>query len=181
MKKGFLYLFLSILFVSLTVSCSSDDDDHNPTENSVLVGTWQLKNIDFTLMADGGFPATDACIVEMVSGYEFRADQKFYFILKEGGMFTFDPYADDYWKWTGDETNFEIIQHNPMSPPYNFGLNPTNISIEKINGQWTLKFHSKMSNGSEANFTLVKQTLDKTQAAILTDEEGNVYECNFGS
>lgn len=181
MKKGFLYLLLTALIVSVGFSCSSDDDDSTPDQTSKLVGTWQLTNIDFTYMAEGGFPASDACIVEMVSGYEFRSNNKFYFILAEGGIFNFDPYASDYWTWTGDESNFEINQTNPMSPPYNFGLQPTNVNIQEVNGKWVMTFHSNLSNGSKANFRLVKQDLNTTQSPLLTDADGNPYECNFGS
>ena len=118
MKK--LFLLSAIAFGLVFYSCSSDDDN-NDQDNVSLVGEWRLTDVDFTEMTEGGRPASDACIVELVTGYEFRADSKFYFILAESDKPLFDPYAQDYWKWEGDTEDFEIIQINPKNPPYNFG------------------------------------------------------------
>lgn len=178
MKKSLFYLFFTALILAVGISCSSDDDS-TPEETSKLVGTWQLTNVDFTYMAEGGFPASDACIVELVSAYEFKADHKFYYLLTDSAPDLFDPYANDYWNWSGDETNFSINQPNPMSPPYNFALQPTNLVMEEIDGKLVMTFNADMSNGSKAKFRLVKQPLDLTQAPALTDPDGNHYECNF--
>lgn len=175
MKKSL--LILAMVFAFVAVSCSSDDDNNVEPEEITLVGDWRLTNVDFTVFKEEGRPASDACIVELVAGYEFRADNKFYFILGEGGFF--DPYAQDYWKWEGDINDFEIIQTNPNMPPYNFGLNPTNVKAEWVNGVATLTFHSEMSNGSAANFTLIKEEIDETKLPVLTKPDGSVYYCGF--
>lgn len=177
MKK--LILFSAIVFGLMFYSCSSDDDDGVAEEKINLVGDWRLTNVDFTVMEDGGRPASDACIVELVVGYEFRADSKFYFILGEMDKPLFDPYAADYWKWEGEVEDFKIVQTNPMSPPYNFGLTPTNIVVKKIDGKAVVTFHSEMSNGSAANFTLVKEPIDKSKWPVLTKPDGSSYYCGF--
>ena len=176
MKK--LVLFSAIIFGLVFYSCSSDDD--SAAEEIVnLVGEWRLTNVDFTIMEDGGRPASDACIVELVVGYEFRADNKFYFILGEMDRPLFDPYAAEYWKWEGAIEEFKIVQTNPISPPYNFGLIPTNIQLTKVDGKNTLTFNSEMSNGSAAKFTLVKEAIDKTKFPVLTKPDGSSYYCGF--
>ena len=176
MKK--LFLFSAIVFGLVFYSCSSDDDKAQ-SETYSLVGDWRLTNVDFTVMTEGGRPASDACIVELVVGYEFRADSKFYFILGEMDRPLFDPYAEDYWKWEGTVEDFDIVQTNPMSPPYNFGLTPTNIVVKKIDGKTTMTFHSEMSNGSAANFTLVKESIDQSKWPVLTMPDGSPYYCGF--
>lgn len=175
MKK--LVLLSAIVFGLVFYSCSSDDDNTN--EEVSLVGEWRLTNVDFTVMTEGGRPASDACIVELVTGYEFRADSKFYFILADSDTPLFDPYEKDYWKWEGDVENFEISQINPMSPPYNFALSPTDIKVKEENGKSVLTFHSKMGNGSEADFTLVKEKIDKSKQPELTNPDGSDYYCGF--
>lgn len=174
MKK--LILFSALIFGMMFYSCSSDDDNIQE-ENVSLVGEWRLTNVDFTVMEEGGRPASDACIVELIAGYEFHEDSNFYFILGEGGFF--DPYAQEYWTWEGDINDFKIVQTNPMSPPYNFGLTPTDLEVKKINGKATMTFHSEMSNGSAANFTLVKEAIDKTKLPVLTKPDGSAYHCGF--
>ncbi len=176
MKK--LVLLSAIIFGLVLYSCSSDDDA-NVTEDFSLVGDWRLTNVDFTVMAEGGRPASDACIVELVAGYEFRADSKFYFILGEMDRPLFDPYAADYWTWEGDTEDFKIVQTNPMSPPYNFGLNPTDIEVKRVDGIIKMTFHSEMGNGSAAKFTLVKEAIDKTKLPALTKPDGSSYYCGF--
>lgn len=176
MKK--LFLLSAIVFGLVFYSCSSDDDNVEP-ENFSLVGDWRLTNVDFTIMTEGGRPASDACIVELVVGYEFRADSKFYFILGEMDRPLFDPYAADYWKWEGDINDFKIVQNNPMNPPYNFGLTPTDIVVKKIDGKTVMTFHSAMANGSAADFTLVKEDIDKTKWPVLTKPDGSPYYCGF--
>lgn len=176
MKK--LFLLSAIAFGLVFYSCSSDDDN-NDQDNVSLVGEWRLTDVDFTEMTEGGRPASDACIVELVTGYEFRADSKFYFILAESDKPLFDPYAQDYWKWEGDTEDFEIIQINPKNPPYNFGLNPTNIKVKMIDGRAVMTFHSEMGNGSEADFTLVKEKIDKSKQPKLTNPDGSDYYCGF--
>ncbi len=174
MKK--LVLLTALVFGVVLYSCSSDDDNA-PEETVDLVGDWRLTNVDFTVFKEDGRPASDACIVELVAGYEFRSDKSFYFILGEGGFF--DPYAEKYWTWEGNIDDFKIVQTNGAMPPYNFSLNPTDIKVTKINGKSILTFHSEMSNGSSANFTLVKETIDKTKTPVLTKPDGSVYVCGF--
>ncbi|MBA6151204.1 hypothetical protein [Gelidibacter maritimus] len=176
MKK--LVLLSAVVFGLVFFSCSSDDD--NGTDDTVsLVGEWRLTNVDFITMTEGGIPASDGCIVELVTGYEFHADSKFYFILADSERPLFDPYAKEYWTWEGDGKDFKIEQTNPMSPPYNFGLNPQNIKTKQVDGKLTLTFQSKMGNGSEANFTLVKEPIDKSKSPVLTDSDGEPYYCGF--
>lgn len=169
--------FLSALILGVVFySCSSDDD--NGADDVSLVGDWQLTNVDFTVMTEGGRPASDACIVELVVGYEFRTDNSFYFILSEAGS-SF-PTDGDYWTWEGDVNDFEIIQTNGAMPPYNFGLNPENIRINKMSdGTPVMMFHSEMSNGSAANFTLVKEAIDQTKTSVMTAPDGSIYYCGF--
>lgn len=177
MKK--LVLFSALVFGLVFYSCSSDDDNSTQEENLTLVGDWQLTNVDFSVMEEGGFPASDACIVELVSGYEFRADHNAYFILGDSDRPLFDPYAQDYWTWEGDIDQFKIVQTNPMSPPYNFGLTPTGIVVNTVDGKTTMSFNADMSNGSSAKFTLVKQNIDKSKLPVLTKPDGSVYYCGF--
>ncbi|MGO3181767.1 MAG: hypothetical protein ACTIJ9_02940 [Aequorivita sp.] len=174
MKK--LVLFSALIFGMVFYSCSSDDD--NVEEETVnLVGDWRLTNVDFTNMEEGGVPASDACIVELIAGYEFHADSSFSFILGEiDSPINFDG---DYWTWEGDINDFKIVQTNPMSPPYNFGLTPSDLEVKKVNGKATMTFHSEMSNGSAANFTLVKEEIDTTKLPVLTQPDGSAYHCGF--
>lgn len=178
MKNKLFYTLFAAILLTLGFSCSSDDDANIQPENA-LIGTWQLTNIDFTRMVDGGFPASDACILELVSFYEFRADGKFYFLLTNTAPPIFDPYANDYWSWSGDKNNFIVTQTNPMSPPYNFSLQPTAVSVSEVSGEWIMKFSSELSNGSKAIFTLVKKPINLDLKPAVTDEDGNPYECNF--
>src|SRR5690625_6788343 len=90
-------------------------------------------------------PASDACVVEMISGYDFREDKRFYFVLGEGGFF--DPYEEDYWTWTGSINDFKIVQVNPSNPPYNFSLEPTDIAIGAHNDTWKMTFTAELFNG----------------------------------
>lgn len=180
MKNKLFYFLFSAFMLTVGFSCSSDDDDPvTPPEENVLIGSWQLTNIDFIRMEEGGFPASDACVLELVSFYEFKEDGKFYFLLTETAPPIFDPYANEYWTWTGDKDNFSINQTNPMSPPYNFSLQPTDISAVENNGVWTIRFTSELSNGSKAKFTLVKKEIDLSLKPAVTDENGDPYECGF--
>lgn len=177
MKK--LFLLTAVVFGMMFYSCSSDDDNAEIVDDISLVGDWRLTNVDFTHMEEGGRPASDACIVELVVGYEFRADHKFYFILGDMDRPLFDPYAADYWTWEGDVNDFEIKQTNPMNPPYNFALNPTDLVVKHVDGKDTMTFHSEMGNGSAANFTLVKEEIDKSKFPTLTQPDGSSYYCGF--
>ncbi len=174
MKK--LFLLSAVVFGLVFYSCSSDDDNAE-ADNFSLVGEWRLTNVDFTVFEEGGRPASDACIVELVAGYEFRTDSSFYFIL--GEIDSPINFSGEYWTWEGDISDFKIEQTNPANPPYNFGLNPTGIEVVKIDGKTTMTFHSEMSNGSAANFTLVKEAIDKTKLPVLTKPDGSVYHCGF--
>ena len=177
MKK--LVLLSAVVFGLLFYSCSSDDDNGTKEEKVSLVGEWQLTNVDFTTMIEEGLliPASDGCIVEIVAGYQFRPDNSFFFILGEAGS-SF-PTKGDYWNWEGDVNNFKIIQKNLAMPPYNFSLNPTDVEVKKVDGKNVITFHSEMSNGSGANFTLVKEEIDKSKIAILTKPDGSDYYCGF--
>lgn len=174
MKK--LVLFSALIFGLVFYSCSSDDDNA-AEENVSLVGNWRLTNVDFTQMETGGIPASDACIVELVVGYEFHSNSSFSFILGEiDSPINFDG---DYWTWEGDINDFKIVQTNPVSPPYNFSLTPTNIKLKDVDGKNILTFNSVMSNGSAAKFTLVKEAIDKTKFPALTKPDGSEYYCGF--
>jgi len=179
MKKNLFYFLFAATMLTIGFSCSSDDDGPTPPEEDVLVGTWQLTNIDFIHMEEGGFPASDACIWELVSFYEFKADGKFYYLLTDTAPPIFDPYANEYWNWIGDETDFNVTQLNPMSPPYNFGIHPTDVSAVKADGQWTITFTSDLSNGSKAKFTIRKKDIDLSLKPAVTDDQGNPYVCDF--
>lgn len=174
MKKTLLLITAFVAFLSF--SCSSDDDS-NSNENINLAGEWQLTNVDFTVFEEGGIPASDGCVIELVSGYEFKDDHTLYVILNEDGFF--DPYAQEYWSWSGDINDFEIIQNNPAMPPYNFGLKPTNLEVKEVDGKAQMTFHAKMGNDSEADFTLIKQEIDPSQSAELTKPDGSDYYCGF--
>ncbi len=170
-------ILVGALIMGLGFTSCSSDDDNNTEENVSLIGEWQLTNVDFTVFEESGRPASDACIVELVVGYEFEADSNFKFILGESNApINFDG---DFWTWEGNIGNFKIIQTNPANPPYNFGLTPTLIEVINENGKVTLTFHSEMSNGSAAKFTLVKQPIDKTQFPVVTKPDGSVYVCDF--
>lgn len=176
MKK--LVLISALVFGLVFYSCSSDDDQGAP-EKAELAGDWQLTNVDFTLMSeDGGkIRATDACVMEIVAGYRFFADNSFFFILKPGTPL---PSEGDYWKWEGDVEDFKVLQPNLMSPPYNFSVTPTNLKVETVNGVTTMTFHSKMGNGSEANLTLVKtKEIDNTKLPKLTAPDDPDFYCGF--
>ena len=173
-----LVLLSAVFFGLVFYSCSSDDD--NSSEEKVeLAGDWQLTNVDFTVMTEGGRPASDGCIVELVAGYEFGNDSKFYFILSDSERSFFDPYSQDYWSWKGNSEDFEIVQNNPGNPPYNFSLEPTDLEVKTLDGKTTMTFHSKMGNGSEAKFTLVKEKIDKTKKPVLTKPDGSSFYCGF--
>ena len=176
MKK--LFLLSALVFGLVFYSCSSDDDNATP-EKVELAGDWQLTNVDFTYMSpDGGrIRATDPCVMEIVAGYRFFADKSFFFILKPGTPL---PSEGDYWKWEGDVEDFKILQPNPMSPPYNFSVTPTDLKVETVNGKTTVTFHSKMGNGSEANFTIVKvDEINTAKLPVLTQPDGSSFYCGF--
>lgn len=180
MKKISLTI-LSLMFLAAGLnSCSrggavTPEDEQPPAD--VLVGDWQLTHLDFSVMPSTGFPASDACIWEIVSGFEFRADSFLYIILGDDGFF--DPYAKEYWTWSGDNDAFTVDQTNEKMPPYNFSLNPKNIKFEKTGDTWTVSFESDMSNGSTAKFKMKKQAINLDQNPAVTDPDGNDYECNF--
>lgn len=177
MKKALL-IFTAFAIATGFYSCKKDknEDSLTPPED-VLIGNWQLTNLDFSVMPDSGFPASDVCVMEIVSGYEFRANHQLYVILGEDGFF--DPYAKDYWSWSGDKNDFEIIQNNPASPPYNFSLQPRDITFEKSDNTWILSFISDMKNGSTARFKLKKQEIALDKNPSVTDPNGESYQCNF--
>ncbi|MEO5788156.1 MAG: hypothetical protein ACOH2D_14395 [Gelidibacter sp.] len=176
MKK--LVLLSAVVFGMVFYSCSSDDD--NATKEEVnLVGDWQLTNVDFITMTEGGIPASDGCIVELITGYEFRADSKFYFILTDGEYQLFDPYAAEFWTWEGNMEDFAIIQTNKKRPGYHFGLSPENIVVKEVEGKSVITFNGELGNGSKAKFTLVKQKIDRSKSPVLTNPDGSSYYCGF--
>ena len=176
MKK--LFLLSAVVFGMVFYSCSSDDDN-GAKEEVNLVGDWQLTNVDFITMNLEGIPASDGCIVELITGYEFRPDLKFYFILTDGEYQLFDPYAAEYWTWKGEIDDFEIIQTNKNRPGYHFGLSPENIELKEVEGKTVMTFNGELGNGSKAKFTLVKQKIDRTKAPVLTKPDGSSYYCGF--
>ncbi len=172
MKK--LVLLSAIVFGLTFQSCSKSDDVVR--DEVTLEGDWRVTNIDFSVMEEGGIPASDACIWELVTGFEFHADHSFYYIL--GEIDSPINFEGEYWTWSGDTDEFTINQTNPRNPPYNFGLTPVQVSIN--NGEKpVMKFESELSNGSYATFTLVKEAIDKNKFPIVTDPEGAVYHCGF--
>lgn len=177
MKK--LVLLSAVVFGLVFYSCSSDDDN-SEKEKVSLAGDWQLTNIDFTYMSENGgrIRATDNCIMELVAGYRFFADNSFFFILKEGAPF---PTEGDYWKWEGDINGFNILQPNLNKLPYDFSVSPSELVVKEVNGKVTMTFHSKMGHGSEANFTLVKtKEIDQAKLPQFTAPDGLAYEyCGF--
>ncbi|HRP90986.1 MAG TPA: hypothetical protein PKX92_13225 [Edaphocola sp.] len=179
MKRIGLVIAAAALMVFAVIGC--DKKEKNTVPEDVMVGTWQLTNVDFSVMPTTGIPASDACIVELVSGYDFREDGKFYFVLNnKAANFFPDPYANDYWNWTGTKDSLVINQKNNRMPPYNFGFAPTNVKFEKSEATWTVNFDATLSNGSTAHFKLVKtDAIDKTKEPAMTNPEGNSYECNF--
>ena len=173
-----LVLLSAVFFGLVFYSCSSDDD--NSSEEKVeLAGDWQLTNVDFTYMSpDGGrIRATDACIMELVAGYRFFSDNSFFFILKPGGPF---PTEGNYWTWKGDIEDFNILQPNPMNPPYDFSVAPIDLTMATVDGKTTITFNSKMGNKSEAKFTLVKtKEIDQSKLPVLTQPDGSSFYCGF--
>lgn len=176
MKK--LVLLSAVVFGLVFYSCSSDDDNGADATIS-LVGDWQLTNVDFTSINEEGrlIPASDPCIVEIVAGYRFFADNSFFFILGEAGS-SF-PTKGDYWTWEGDTNDFEIVQKNLAMPPYNFGLMPTNLEVKEVNGKIQMTFNSVMGNGSSAKFTLVKEEIDQDKLPKLTAPDDPDFYCGF--
>ncbi|QAA80500.1 hypothetical protein EI546_01590 [Aequorivita sp. H23M31] len=177
MKK--LVLLSVIVFGLILTSCSNDDNDDVIKEEVTLEGDWRVTNIDFSVMTEGGFPASDACIWELVTGFEFHADKSFYYILGDLDRPLFDPYAQDYWTWSGDTDGFTINQTNPRNPPYSFALTPVQIGIDNTGDKPVLTFEAELSNGSYASFRLVKEAIDKTKFPAVTDPDGNTYQCGF--
>lgn len=172
-----LVLLSAVVFGLMFYSCSSDDDNGTKEEKVSLVGDWQLTNVDFTTFGEREIPASDACIVEIVAGYQFRLDNSFFFILGEAGS-SF-PTKGDFWTWEGDADDFKIVQKNLSMPPYNFGLTPTDLEIKEVNGKSQMTFNSVMGNGSAAKFTLVKEEIDQAKLPVLTDPEGEPFYCGF--
>lgn len=178
MKKISLLIVSAILLMVAVSSCSKENSSTPPDD--VLIGNWRLTNVDFSVMPSTGRPTSDACIVELISGYDFKDNGKFYFVLNEVGSQYFpDPYTNDYWEWTGSKDEFSINQKNIKMPPYNFGLTPTNVKFEKSDNTWSMNFDADLSNGSKAHFKLIKEDFNKTQSPKLTNPKGEVYECNF--
>lgn len=172
-------LILAIAFGAFAVSCSSDDDSGKTTTFS-LIGDWQLTNVDFTVYEEGGRPASDACMVELVVGYKFLEDHTFYFVLNEAADSRFGAFiGDDTWTWEGTTEGFSITQSNPAMPPYNFGLQPRNVVIKKVNGKTTMTFNADMANGSTANFTLVQEGINVANIPSMTLPDGSSYACGL--
>lgn len=178
MKK--LVLLSALVFGLGFYSCSSDDDNGSKEENITLVGDWQLTNVDFTSVNTEGrlIPASDPCIVEIVAGYRFFADNSFFFILGEAGAAF--PTKGDYWTWEGDVNDFTITQKNLAIPPYNFGLTPTNLKVETVGGKAQITFNSEMGNGSAAKFTLIKtDEIEQNKLPKLTTPDDPDFYCGF--
>lgn len=172
-------ILLSAIILGITFYACSNDDDNDTPAKVELAGDWQLTNVDFTYMSpEGGkIRATDACVMEVVTGYRFFADNSFFFILKPGTPL---PSEGDYWKWEGDVEGFKIIQPNLMNPPYNFSVTPTDLNVKTVNGETTMTFNSKMGNGSEAKMTLVKtEEIDPTKFPKLTAPDEPDFYCGF--
>lgn len=157
-------------------SCSSDDDAPDPVEETPeLLGNWQLTNVDFIDVVEGGFPKEDRCMATLVLGYQFKTDDKLAIVI--GYNF---PSGEDLWTWEGDETGFVITQNNPAYPPYNFGLTSEGLEFVKVNGNWTMKFNSELGHGSKATFTLVKvDTINEDSIPVIKNPDGSIYTCEL--
>ncbi|WP_010254785.1 hypothetical protein [Myroides injenensis] len=179
MKK--ILLFCLAILPLISTSCSSDDNSiENPTPvvpENPLIGTWKVETVKFTKFVETGIPANDGCMIEGIVGYNFTKDKTFVFITGEGS--SFDPTAKKYWEWKGDEKGFEINQINPSSPPYNFGIKPTNVKITEVGGLYSMTFSAKLANGSEADYKLVKGTVDNKTLPKVTLPNGDDFSCEL--
>ncbi len=175
MKK--LVLVSAIILGLVFHSCSTDDKIIRP--EIALEGEWRVTNIDFSVMEEGGFPASDACIWELVTGFEFHADKSFYYILGDLDRPMFDPYAQEYWTWSGHSSDFVITQTNPSNPPYNFGITPVQIAFDNTAAKLVMTFEAELSHGSYATFTIVKEPIDTSKFPMVTDTDGAPYHCGF--
>ncbi|UVD79180.1 hypothetical protein NWE55_13765 [Myroides albus] len=188
MKKTLLILSLFTLSF-IGTACSSDDNSSKDTEQVVkpdpgkqenlLVGTWQIKTIHFTKFVEEGIPASDACMIEGLTGYEFKKDKTFVFLAGENSAF--DPSAKKYWEWSANENSFEIKQLNIAMPPYNFGLTTLNLKVEKSGDTHTMSFKAELANGSQADFVLEKTKVDPSIASKITLPNGDVFSCGLFS
>lgn len=175
MNKRILYLIFAVFFLSINISCSSDDDD-NFEETAHLVGNWQLSKVEFSNAISGGFPLEDQCMTTLILGYQFKANNDLAIVIAAGF-----PSGQDLWTWEGNENGFEIVQNNHQYPPYNFGLNAEDLNFEKINDQWVMTFHSDLGHGSKAKFTLIKQNIDENLRPLILNPDGSEYTCDYGN
>lgn len=155
---------LVVLFIALSnANCSKDDEP--VAEQEILVGHWQIQTINFTEFVDDGFPGNDVVMLEGMLGYTFEADGNFIFEAESG----YGSADTKYWSWSGDEKSFKINQINKSMPPYDFSLTPKNLTVEKVSNSWTMSFNADLSNGSKADFKLVKvETIDFSNEPEVT-------------
>lgn len=175
MKKNILFI-CAIIVGLLSYSCSSDDN--TPEEKANLVGLWQIETINYSHVEEAEHPIynNDFCVMEYVTGYDFREDGAFLFILFQDKFGTNES-EREIWTWTGDTTGYTINQINPSFPPgYNFGLEPYNVHVEKVNNKWVMTFDADLRLGSKATFTLVKTDKINTEIQPIQTVNGEARE-----
>lgn len=152
--KRFNLTAFGLLFLAFTMAGCGKDEPAAPQEpeENPLIGHWQIKAINFTTFVSAGFPANDVTVLSGMAGYTFEEDGNFVFESNT----TFGAPGAKYWDWTGDEKGFVITQKNKSMPPYDFGITPKNLKVEKVNNVLTMTFSADLANSSKADFTLEK-------------------------
>lgn len=167
MKKK-LILLCTIVATLMGYSCSSDDNSSGigtETEVNSLIGEWQIETIDFSYIeeeSDNNFAPrykNDFCVAEYVTGYEFKEDGSFAFVIFEDKFGTNSGTRDDgtiIWTWENDENKLKLHQANPSYPPYDFSIDTDNLVFSKVNGKDVITFETTWWLGSTSTLTLVR-------------------------
>lgn len=183
MMKRNILLVCSIVAILFGYSCSSDDntvapDDNNTTEEATLVGNWQIETINYSHVEEVDHPIykNDFCVMEYVTGYSFQEDGSFLYLLYQDKFGTNES-DREIWTWEGDTSSFVINQLNPSFPPgYNFGLEPYNVNIESVDGEWIMTFDADLFMESKASFTLRKTDEINTEIQPIQTDQGEPRE-----
>lgn len=142
----------------LFVSCSSDDDNTDPSDDTLNVeGLWKFTEMNFLdedVLWDPELEYSSAntfgyapYMFEFgeVKGFDFGTQnvedeegnvlgQRFDYIL--GGQFGQDPdEAYWYWNYINDKDGFEAIQVNPSFPPHNYSLKDVSDVVVSNDGE----------------------------------------------
>lgn len=192
MKKTHLLLTALTMFAVLFVSCSSDDDNTEPEEETLDVeGEWKFKEVNFldkeTVEWDDELAFTPNNTVKYapfmlseVWGYDLQGKE-----VEEGkrveilqGFYT--DYDEDevlwYWNYTDEEEAFEIVQTNDQFPPYDFGIeNVKNVEVQD-DGE-TVVFEAIIKSrevGSEFTDPLIDVPVEMTWERGVADENNQV-------